>query len=51
MVRELEKGAGNLGDAIKQAVVYCRDHDILKEFLADHASEGWNLFRIEYADS
>jgi hypothetical protein len=32
-VRELEKGCGDRTEAMKQAVRYCRDHEILKEFL------------------
>ncbi len=47
-VREMEKGAGNLGDAIKRAVVYCRDHDILKEFLEKNAAEVLNMLMAEW---
>ncbi len=46
--RELEKASGNLGDAIRQAVVYCRDHDILKEFLETHGTEVLNMLMTEW---
>jgi hypothetical protein len=36
--REFEEQLGNRTEAMKQAVKYCREHDILKEFLEEHGS-------------
>jgi hypothetical protein len=47
-VREFEKKAINLAEAIKLAVQYCRDHDILKEFLEQHATEVMNMLYTEW---
>ena len=38
-VREFQKENSSLQEAIKKAVVYCREHDILKELLERNASE------------
>jgi len=38
-VREFESELDDLTEAIKAAVQYCKNHDILKEFLELHASE------------
>jgi predicted transposase/invertase (TIGR01784 family) len=38
-VRTLTKEMGNLEEAITAAIKYCREHDILKEFLEKHATE------------
>jgi hypothetical protein len=46
--REFEKEAGNRGDAVKQAVRYCREHNILKGFLEEHASEVVNMLVTEW---
>jgi hypothetical protein len=40
--REFEKDGLKHGEAINEAVVYCRNHDILKEFLEKNASEASN---------
>jgi len=50
-VREYGKEGYSLEEAIRRAVIYCRDHDILKEFLEKNALEvmtvlltaEWNL--------
>jgi predicted transposase/invertase (TIGR01784 family) len=43
-VREYEKEGYSLEEAIKKAVIYCRDHDILKEFLEKNALEVMTVF-------
>jgi len=35
-------------EAIKQAVKYCRDHDILKEFMEKNSSEVFNMLLSEW---
>jgi predicted transposase YdaD len=35
-------------DAMKKAVIYCRDHDILKEFLEKNSSEVMNMLLTEW---
>jgi len=47
-VREFEKETNNLEEAIKKAVIYCRDHDILKEFLEKNATEVLNMLMTEW---
>ena len=47
-VREFEKECGDKAEAIKQAVRYCRDHDILKEFLEQNATEVMNMLTSEW---
>ena len=47
-VREYEKETGNLEGAIKKAVVYCRENDILKEFLEKNATEVINMLMTEW---
>jgi predicted transposase YdaD len=47
-VRELEKELGDKAKAMKQAVRYCRDHDILKEFLEKHGTEVMNMLTTEW---
>jgi hypothetical protein len=50
-VREFQKETGNPDEALKRAVTYCHDHDILKAFLRENAPEvtmsilhgEWNL--------
>ena len=37
-VREYEKEGNSKEEAMKKAVMYCRDHDILKEFLEVNAT-------------
>ena len=46
-IREYEKNHP-LEEAIKSAVKYCVDNDILKEFLLEHASEVINMLRTEF---
>jgi len=47
-VREFEKELGNKEEAMKEAVKYCQNHDILKEFLEKHASEVLNMLMTEW---
>ncbi|MCL2070109.1 MAG: Rpn family recombination-promoting nuclease/putative transposase [Treponema sp.] len=47
-VREFKNGGYSLQEAIKKAVVYCRDHDILKEFLEKQASEVLSMLMTEW---
>ena len=47
-VREFEKKLGDKTAAMEQAVRYCRDHDILKEFLEEHATEVMNMLLTEW---
>jgi len=47
-VREFEKGGESKEEAITKAAVYCRNHDILKEFLERHASEVINMLMTEW---
>jgi len=47
-VREFEKETDNLEEAVKKAVIYCRDHDILKEFLEKNATEVLSMLMTEW---
>jgi hypothetical protein len=47
-VREYEKECGDLEEAIKRAVKYCREHDILKDFLEKNATEVINMLMTEW---
>jgi predicted transposase/invertase (TIGR01784 family) len=47
-VREFMKAGLKIGEAIKEAVKYCRDHDILKEFMEEHAKEIMNMLITEW---
>jgi len=47
-VREYESEGYSLEEAIRKAVMYCRDHDILKEFLEANASEVVNMLMTEW---
>ncbi|MDR1211257.1 MAG: Rpn family recombination-promoting nuclease/putative transposase [Spirochaetaceae bacterium] len=47
-VREYEKELGNKEEAMKAAIKYCREHDILKEFLERHSSEVMNMLLTEW---
>jgi hypothetical protein len=47
-VREYEGVGESREEAITRAAVYCRDHDILKEFLERHASEVINMLMTEW---
>jgi len=47
-VREFEDQGLERAEAIKQAVKYCRDHDILKEFMEKNSSEVFNMLLSEW---
>jgi hypothetical protein len=47
-VREYDKETGTLEDAIKKTITYCREHDILKEFLEKNATEVINMLMTEW---
>ena len=47
-VREYEKERGDREEAMKKAVLYCRDHDILKEFLEQNATEVMSMLITEW---
>jgi hypothetical protein len=47
-VREYERELGNKEEAMKAAIRYCREHDILKEFLERHSSEVMNMLLTEW---
>jgi hypothetical protein len=47
-VRDFEKECGDKAEALKRAVRYCRDHDILKEFLEKNATEVMNMLMTEW---
>jgi hypothetical protein len=47
-VREYEKMPANKEAAMKQAIRYCIDHDILKEFLQTNSSEVINMLLTEW---
>jgi predicted transposase/invertase (TIGR01784 family) len=48
--REFEKELDDLSVALKKAVEYCIDHNILKEFLELHSSEVINMLFAEWKD-
>jgi hypothetical protein len=47
-VRDYGKEGVSRGEAVKKAVIYCRGHDILKEFLEENASEVLNMLITEW---
>jgi len=47
-VREYETHGNGLEESIKKAVVYCRDHDIMKELLEQNSSEVLNMLMVEW---
>ena len=47
-VREYESEYGNKEEAIKKAVIYCRGHNILEEFLEKNATEVMNMLMTEW---
>ena len=47
-VREFESQLGDKTEAMKAAVRYCRDHNILKEFLEANATEVINMLLTEW---
>jgi len=46
--REFERALGDRTEAIKRAVVYCRDRGILREFLEKHGTEVLNMLTKEW---
>ena len=46
--REFEKKYGDREEGLKQAVIYCRDNDILKEFLEKHGTEVLTMLFAEW---
>jgi predicted transposase/invertase (TIGR01784 family) len=47
-VREYDREGDNKEEAMKKAVIYCRKHDILKEFLETNATEVMNMLITEW---
>jgi len=47
-VRIFEQELGDKEAAMKKAIKYCRDHDILREFLELHATEVFNMLITEW---
>jgi len=47
-MREFEKVFGSREEAMKELVKYCQTHDILKEFVEQHASEVLNMLMTEW---
>jgi len=47
-VREFEKGLGDRTEAIKRAIKYCRENDILKDFLEKHGTEVQRMLTKEW---
>ena len=47
-VREYEKEGYSREEAVKKAVIYCRDYDILKEFMEQNGSEVMNMVLTEW---
>ena len=47
-IREFEKELGDKSEAMKKAIKYCLNYDIMKEFLETHASEVENMLYTEW---
>ena len=47
-VRKYEKEGINLKEAVKKAVIYCSNHDILERFLKENSSEVLNMLITEW---
>jgi predicted transposase/invertase (TIGR01784 family) len=47
-VRDYQKEGLTMKEAVKKAVPYCRKHDILKEFMEEHAKEVMNMLMTEW---
>jgi len=48
-VREFEKDCGDKAEAMKRAIRYCSDNDILKEFLEKNGTEVMNMLITEWS--
>jgi hypothetical protein len=48
-VREYVAEGNDFEPSVRKAVVYCREHDILKEFLEKHATEVINMLSVEWS--
>jgi len=46
--REFERELGDREEALKATINYCREHDILKEFLEKHATEVISMLITEW---
>jgi hypothetical protein len=46
--RDFERELGDREEALKAAIKYCREHDILKEFLEQHATEVFSMLITEW---
>jgi hypothetical protein len=46
--REYEKESNSLDEAVRLAVKYCIDNNVLKDFLRKHGSEVFNMLYSEY---
>ena len=46
--REFDTGIPDKTDAVKKAVKYCREHDILKEFMVTHSTEVFNMLMADW---
>jgi len=47
-VRVFHQELGSMEEAVKSAINYCQKHDILKEFLEQHAAEVLNMLLTEW---
>jgi predicted transposase/invertase (TIGR01784 family) len=47
-VQEFVKEGKEREQAIRQGVIYCREHDILKEFMETHGTEAINMLMTEW---
>jgi hypothetical protein len=47
-VRDFQKEGLTLNEAVEKAVPYCREHDIMKEFLEEHAKEIMSMLTTEW---
>jgi hypothetical protein len=47
-IHAFRKEVDSLEEAVKKAVVYCQNHDILREYLEIHASEVLNMILTEW---
>jgi predicted transposase/invertase (TIGR01784 family) len=47
-VREYEKESGSLEEGIRRAIKYCREHNVLREFLEENGTEVINMLMTEW---